>query len=173
MTILVTGFGPFDGVDVNPTQALVESIHGARVGGQEVVGRVLPVAFERAVSLTVSWALEVDARWIIGTGVAVRRDRVTVERWGRRVVPTKPDVHGRCPAPGPGPDRVSSSVDVIPFAQALGAELSEDAGVYVCNAWLYGVVRGCSSPATFVHVPPHGVPRDVFLTALASLRARS
>ena len=169
MSILVTGFGPFGAVAHNPTAALARAVDGETVAGHTVHGVVLPVAYTASVQQTLALAKLHNARWVIGTGVAVRRARVTVERWGRRVEPTRPDVKGLCSMPPAGPERLGSTVNVGAFAQALGGSVSEDAGTYVCNAWLYGVLTGCPCPATFVHVPPHGLPAEVFLEALAQL----
>ena len=168
----MTGFGPFGSVEKNPTAELARAVDGATVAGHRVHGVVLPVLYEASVRQTLDLAKAHDARWVIGTGVAVRRDCVSVERWGRWVEPTRPDVNGLCSAPSPGPERLVSTVDVDAFAGALQGVVSDDAGTYVCNAWLYGVLRESSCPATFVHVPPQGLSVEIFLEALASLTAR-
>lgn len=169
MTMLVTGFGPFGAVEENPTAALARGVDGATVGSHKVLGVVLPVAYAASVQQTLALARQHDAQWVIGTGVAVRRGRVSVERWGHRVNPSRPDVQGLCTGPPEGPDRLASRVDVDVFAKALGGVVSEDAGTYVCNAWLYGVLLGCERPATFVHVPPQGLTVEAFLEALTHL----
>jgi len=173
VSILVTGFGPFGSVEKNPTAELARSVDGRTVAGHTLHGVVLPVEYAASVQQTLELASALDAQWVIGTGVAVRRERVSVERWGRRVEPARADVAGLCSPPVSGPDRLVSTIDVEAFASALDGVVSEDAGTYVCNAWLYGVLSGCSRPATFVHVPPQGLSVEVFLDALASLSRRA
>ena len=56
-----------------------------------------------------------------------------------------------------GPDKVYSAWDVEAFASLLGGQRSDDAGDYVCNAWLYGVQRQLSVPVGFLHVPERGL----------------
>ena len=54
------------------------------------------------------------------------------------------------------------------FAGALGGVVSEDAGRYVCNAWLYRTVcaLGSEIPVLFLHIPPAGFA-DQTLVAMA------
>jgi pyroglutamyl-peptidase len=46
--VLVTGFEPFGGADVNPSQKLVEALSADRPEGLEVATAVLPVVWARA-----------------------------------------------------------------------------------------------------------------------------
>jgi pyrrolidone-carboxylate peptidase len=69
-----------------------------------------------------------------------------------------------------GPAEVRATLDVEALAEALGAGVSDDAGAYVCNAWLYAVTRGLPGvPVGFVHVPDQGMPEDQLLAGLARL----
>ncbi len=47
MTLLLTGFPSFAGVERNPSEQIVAALGGSAIGGLEVVGRVLPVSAER------------------------------------------------------------------------------------------------------------------------------
>lgn len=152
--IVVTGFGPFLDVETNPSGALARAVDGARVGRHTVVGLELPVSYERAVQETVSFAQRLRPALVLGLGVATNRTGVQVEHVAvNRTHPEHADVDGRRPKDlGPGPARVVSSV-APKLAQALGCEPSHDAGVYVCNAWLYGVTTSLATlPVAFVHI---------------------
>ena len=51
--------------------------------------------------------------------------------------------------------------------------LSDDAGPYVCNAWLYGVLGGLAAtgrpiPAAFLHVTAEGMDPDRLAAALVT-----
>ena len=172
MTVLVTGFGPFPGVDDNPTSVLARAVSGATVAGHIVHGVVLPVRYDEAPARTIALARELGAVLVVGTGVAVRRERVTVERVGRAAV-GRPDVAGWTPASLDGPPLVPSTLDVATLCAALDADPSDDAGSYVCNAWLHGVAQGLEVPVGFVHVPPTGLPAARLLAGLEALLSGS
>jgi pyroglutamyl-peptidase len=44
-TILLTGFEPFGGETINPSQEIVRALNGEIIDGHRVVGAILPVAF--------------------------------------------------------------------------------------------------------------------------------
>ena len=160
--ILVVGFGPFVDVAENPAAALARSVDGLRGPGVEVVGRELPVSYARAPELTRTWAAELSADLVLGIGVASRRTRPEVERVGRRRAgDQRPDADGERPAElaPDGPDELASpQADAV--AKALRVETSDDAGRYVCNAWLYRSLRN-GLRAAFLHVPPAGQPNGM------------
>jgi len=165
--ILVTGFGPFGPVVDNPAARLARAVHGRRTGGETVVGLVIPTSFARGPAATIAAARLVGPRFVIGIGVATTRSGVEVER---RAVATgdgrTPDVDGATLDRLDGPDVVASTLDPERLAAVLGADLSDDAGRYVCNAWLYQVARALDVPVGFVHVPSDGLDPERLLTAL-------
>lgn len=168
--VLVTGFGAFLGVQDNPTETLAHAVDGAVVAGVPVVGRVLPVTFAAGPSRAVALARALDARLVVGLGVAASRDRVMVEAVGRRGCSTSPDTDGVVLQDlGDGPDEVPATLDPARLAALLGATVSYDAGGYVCNAWAWTVPQALEVPAVFVHVPPSGLDAEVLLAALAAV----
>jgi len=170
--ILVTGFGAFSDAPTNPAETLVRRLTGRRVLGETVLCQVLPVSYWRGPGEALALAALLQPRLVVGVGVAVRRSVVSVEVTARpETDPEKPDVDGQIPGHlKPGPDQVRATVDVSRLAQALDAELSEDAGDYVCNAWLYRVVLGLPQvPVGFVHIPPTGLDPDLMMRGLAAL----
>ena len=171
MKVLVTGFGAFPGVPENPTAALARAVDGARVGPATVIGRVLPVSYARGPDAAIAAARDERVSLVIGLGVATQRPGVCVERRGLRVAEGRPDVDGATACGLEGPDEVPSTVDVERLARALGATVSDDAGGYVCNAWLYRVAHALQVPVAFVHVPAAGLPAERLLAAVADLLA--
>lgn len=175
--ILVTGFGSFGEVTDNPTAALVRALSGRRVRGRTVVGTVLPVSYGEGLDLARRWVTRLRPELVVGFGVAVSRDRVDVESVAyNQTHRDRADVVGE--APGVleplGPDAVRATLDVHGLADALDARVSEDAGRYVCNAWLYRMVRAFPEvPLTFVHVPPEGVEVERVLSGLDRFLGRA
>lgn len=170
--ILVTGFGPFPGVSKNPSAALARALDGARVAGETVVGEVLPVSYARGPARTCELARHRHASLVLGLGVAARRRAPKLERWARRLTdPDVPDVDGiRGPQLPAGPPRVRASLDIEVMAEAMGCGVSEDAGRYVCNAWLYVVsLELASTPVGFLHVPAVGMEPSQVLEGLKAL----
>lgn len=165
-TLLLTGFGPFRSVDVNPTAALVEALDGRVIAGVRVVGVVLPVSWQRAPDLVLDLVARHDPIAVIGFGVATPRAAVMVETQAhrRRFGPDVDGVHG---ADRPsGPDLVRATLNPEALARALGVSTSDDAGTYVCNAWLYEVALRSPAPAAFVHVPAQGMDAEHLAAAL-------
>ncbi len=94
--ILVTGFGPFPGVKVNPTQTLAERLAEAHFQGLKVVSRVLDVSFERAAEQLIEGLSDGWPRFMVHFGVATGSDRVRVETQGvNRKSASIPDVDGQ------------------------------------------------------------------------------
>ncbi|MBX2802673.1 MAG: hypothetical protein KTR31_33645 [Myxococcales bacterium] len=168
MSVLVTGFGPFLDVTDNPSAALARAVDGCTVAGRSVVGRVLPVSFARGPDEAIRLAREEQAVLVVGLGVA-RRTEVCVERVGQRVSAQTPDVDGAQSSLLDGPEVVPASLDVQRLSSALGARISDDAGRYVCNAWLYRVTLALDVPVGFVHVPPEGMDAQRLLDGIASI----
>jgi pyroglutamyl-peptidase len=170
--ILITGFGSFPGVEDNPSGRLATAVDGRRIAGVPVVGRVLPVAWERGPERAITLARSLDARAVVGLGVAQAREGVSVEAVGKRACRAMPDVDGEVRSDlGPGPERVPATLDPRRLATLLGATISEDAGGYVCNAWAWHVPRALSVPAVFVHLPPEGLDPSRLEAALEVLLA--
>lgn len=168
--VLVTGFGAFPGVDRNPTEVLVAAVDGAVVAGHRVVGRVLPVEYRRGPETAIELARALDARLVLGTGVAMSRGRPNWEVRGAWWPEGPADVGGATLTGLEGPREVRSTL-VPGRAATFGAEPSIDAGGYVCNAWLYRVAQALDVPVGFLHVPAGGYPPHRLLTALASVLA--
>ena len=156
--ILVTGFGPFLNVTENPSAQLALSLDGRTFAGHKVIGRVLPVSYERAPALTLATVREEGPfSLVLGTGVARGRAGLCVESVAHPECGAQLDVDGeRMTRLGQG--KVASTLDVAELASCLQATVSGDAGGYVCNAWLYQVAVALPQTTVgFVHLPPGGV----------------
>ena len=170
-TLLLTYFGPFPGVPVNPTVALAEgavrALNTARPD-LRVVARELPVSYDGSSAALRAALQELQPDALISLGVAVGRDVVSLEQVAINLDSAgieDNDGDRRCDepiAPG-GQEAYFSSLPVRASFERLRAagepvEISYTAGTYVCNHVFYEGQRisrelGLSIPAGFVHVP--------------------
>ena len=179
--LMVTGFGPFPGVRVNPTAALMERVTG-RLGrgftGAGVAGARLFVSYGRALrDYDDSDRLHrPDA--VLLLGLAAKARWVRVERCARRLdSPLHPDSTGKAGA-ATAPDSAMPLKATIAPEPALAAlrrtglraRLSPSAGRYLCNAvYARALTQAKGRPVLFIHVP---WPRPVAGTVPRSRVAR-
>lgn len=165
MTVLVTGFEPFEGHAVNASwlavQELVRTWRGPAI---EAVR--LPVSFRRAPGLLEEAVARTRPRAVVSVGEAGDADAVLVERVALNVADARiPDEDGNRPVDEPlvpgGPAAWFTALPLracVDGAERAGvpARVSSSAGTYVCNAVFYRlatVLAGSDVPHGFVHVP--------------------
>lgn len=187
-TLLLTYFGPFPGVPVNPTVALAEgavrALNTARPD-LRVVARELPVSYDGSSAALRAALQDVQPDALISLGVAVGRDVVSLEQVAINLDSAgieDNDGDRRCDEPiaPDGREAYFSSLPVRASFERLRAagepvEISYTAGTYVCNHVFYEGQRisrelGLSIPAGFVHVPAtcadgEEAPEDTGMTA--------
>ena len=172
MRLLVAGFGPFGEVRDNPSARLARSINGSKVQGVHIIGMEMPVSYRRSVRCCIDWVKELDVDVLIGVGVAVSRDVVTVERTGVRpgdVVEADVDGLVTIESIQDAPAKVHATIDVDQLALHLDAVVGDDAGRYVCNAWLYQAVQEIDRKVGFLHIPPEGLDVQRLLHAVGEM----
>lgn len=197
MKILVTGFEPFGGMEVNPTSSLVNSLQEETLEGYEIHSCTLPVVYDHCVQTLITKINEVNPDAVICCGLAFGRASITLERIGINVKDTageglKGDNQGEKPVDEKiipdGPDGIFSTLPIRTMVNELvkngiPAQVSNTAGTYICNNTLYGVLNFISLnkrqiKAGFVHFPATpemtvekpNVPSMSFETQLNSLR---
>ncbi|HET7814842.1 MAG TPA: pyroglutamyl-peptidase I, partial [Candidatus Baltobacteraceae bacterium] len=166
--VLITGFEPFGGEKVNPSDLVARSLEGRLIAGRPLAVRVLPVE-TRTLGERLQRAIdEFSPDIIIGMGQAGGRSAISIERVAINVldfhqadnigVMRKNDTIVRG-----GPDARFSP---MPFADIVSAwtdngipgYVSNSAGTFLCNQLLYevlGIAEQASPPivAGFVHLP--------------------
>lgn len=164
-TILVTGFDPFGGADINPAWEAVRLLPD-RIGNVRVEKLRIPTVFGKAADLVLAAARECDPRWILCVGQAGGRAAVTPERIAVNIRDARiPDNQGNQPRGGfvnpEGPAAYFSTLPVMAMADAvceagLPGTVSNSAGAFVCNDVLYTLLhafREGGPGVGFVHVP--------------------
>lgn len=178
--LLLTGFGPFPGAPRNPTAIVVERI-AARADLRrraEIVARVLPVTWA-AIDALPALLTETDPDAVLMLGLARRARLVRVECRARdRVLAAAVDAAGRH-----GPRTLAGEAAMplratAPIAAMVGAiracglpaELSNDAGAYLCNAAFRRALETVRErPVAFLHLPPDRYAAPASLFGLADL----
>jgi pyroglutamyl-peptidase len=187
MTLLLTGYEPFGDHERNPTEKIARELDGQEVAGREIVGRVLPVEFDRAGEEMRDHVEAHDPEAIVATGLAAGRAAVSVERVGvnvadcagiadnanaeprnERIRVERPEAESDTP-----PAAYFATLPVVEVVEALleadiPARVSNTAGTHLCNNILYrtrdhleATGRGAEIPMGFVHLPltPEGAAK--------------
>ena len=163
--LLITGFAPFGGADVNPSWLAVQALPD-RIGEYALCKLQLPVVFGQAAAMVLAAAEACKPDVILSVGVAGGREAVTPERIAVNIRDARiPDNAGNQPrgefVEKDGPAAYFATLPVKQMAQAIRgahipATVSNSAGAYVCNDVMYSVLHACAGTAVragFVHVP--------------------
>ncbi|MGD9916202.1 MAG: pyroglutamyl-peptidase I [Hyphomicrobiaceae bacterium] len=168
--ILITGFGPFPTVAANATSILVPRIaETARqaIPGVAIAAHILPTEWETSLSLVHVLTQRLRPAVALHFGVSGRATGFEIETRGRNRCCLSEDAAGRLPtdvclsAGGPEflPATLPAAHIVMRLRQrGLPAQISRDAGGYLCNALLYRsleIARRSNAPTRtgFVHLP--------------------
>ena len=162
--ILVTGFEPFDGETMNPTEMILNRLP-EMIGSHLIRKTLLPVDFERAPALAVNMYNIFSPDAVLMLGQAGGRSAVTPETTAKNLMNARiPDNSGFRPENQPvikgGHDALYSTLPLEMILESLTAlgipcEVSDDAGEFVCNALFYRMLNHASRkiPTGFIHVP--------------------
>ena len=142
--VLLFGFEPFGGEEINPAQEVVRELAGERIAGHRVVPAELSVTFDGALAALADVIAREKPALVIGIGQAGGRARISLERIAINLIDARiPDNAGAQPIDAPvidgAPAAYFASLPVkamLAAMQSAGvpAELSFSAGSYVCNA---------------------------------------
>lgn len=168
-TVLVTGFDPFGGSEVNPSWQAVQALHGRVIAGRQVVGAELPTVFGASRMRLAALLEEHRPELVVCTGQAGGRGAISLERVAINVNDARiADNAGAKPIDTPvidgGPAAYFTSLPIKAMLQALldagvNAEVSQTAGTFVCNHIFYGLMHMLAQPqwsgtrGGLVHVP--------------------
>lgn len=166
--VLVTGFEPFLGDRVNPSELLLRELNTDPKWRGKIRMRLLPVSFARSVEILNAEldGAEDSLAFVLMLGLASTRDHVSLERvalnWDES---TSPDQDGVTAKTGPvevgSEDAYFSDLPLAEWAEAISqagtpCKVSMSAGGYVCNHLSYKISKrlaGTPVRALFVHVP--------------------
>ena len=168
--VLLTGFGPFPSVAANATSILVPRIAEAArrsVPGVAVAAHILPTEWEASLDLLHDLTARLRPAVALHFGVSGRATGFEIETRGRNHCTPSEDAVGRlpvdvCVSPG-GPEFLPATLPASHIVyrlrrRGLPAQISRDAGGYLCNALLYRSLEisrlyGSPGRSGFVHLP--------------------
>lgn len=169
-TLLITYFGPFPGVSVNPSGVTAQQVADvlANESAVQVVTREIPVSYAGSSEALEEMLTDIRPDAVLSLGVAVGRDKVSFEKVAINL--DSADIEDN-----DGVVRVDEAIapegreayfSTLPVRASyerlrgvgLPVEISYTAGTYVCNHVFYEAHRilerqGRRIPAGFVHIP--------------------
>ena len=184
--LLITGFDPFGGANINPAWEAVKLLPEA-IADFEVHKLEIPTVFGLASQKVLEKAEEIRPDVILCIGQAGGRAAVTPERIGVNIRDAKiADNAGNQPmgqfVAEEGPAAYFATVPVMAMADAIRAaglpgQVSNSAGAFVCNDTLYSLLHQCAGThirVGFIHVPwlpEQGTPSLPLKDTAAALEA--
>ncbi len=165
--VLVTGFEPFAGSPVNPSQRLVEELAARPLAGVELATAMLPVAYERAAGELRAAVRAAEPDVVVCFGQADGRAGISVERFALNLDDAanvdNDGTSSGAPVDAEGPAAYRSTLPVDEIVAALRtagipAADSRDAGGFLCNHVFYALMRTLEqerprAAGGFVHLP--------------------
>jgi pyroglutamyl-peptidase len=167
-TILLTGFEPFGGDSLNPSEEICRALNGQAVARHTVVGALLPCVFGAAIKELKHLIRLHEPALVVSLGLAAGRAEITPERVAINVDDARiPDNAGQQPIDKPvvkgGPAAYFSTLPIKAIVQqlkkrGLPAAVSQTAGTFVCNHVFYGLMHDLALHhrgvrGGFIHVP--------------------
>lgn len=163
--LLITGFEPFGGEEINPSWETVSRLPD-EIGEYRLSKFLIPVEFGKAAECVLDAAKELCPDVILCIGQAGGRGAITPELVAINLRYAKtPDNAGYQPQDLPviqgGPLAYFSTLPIrqmVAFIQKSGieAQVSYSAGAYVCNDLLYTLLshfEGNQTRIGFIHIP--------------------
>lgn len=167
-TILLTGFEPFGGDAINPSEEIARQLNGLTVARRRLVGALLPCVFGAAIKELKHLLKLHEPSLVICLGLAGGRAEITPERVAINIDDARiADNAGQQPIDRPivkdGPAAYWSTLPIKAIVQELRrreipAAVSQTAGTFVCNHVFYGLMHELAQHHAgvrggFIHVP--------------------
>ena len=164
--VLISGFEPFGGSNLNSSQLVVEAISKESFTGLELFTVILPVDFGKAADVLLSKVKEIDPEIIIAFGQAEGRKALTPEKIAINLDSARiPDNAGELRVNKviieKGADGYFSTLPIEKMVEAvkecgLESEISLSAGAFLCNHIFYHLQHKLLESGVksgFVHLP--------------------
>ena len=167
MKILLSGFEPFDGEDINPSLEAIRLVK-EKIKDCEIVKLELPVVFNRADDIVCNELSKNEYDAVLMIGQAGGRKFITPERVAININDARiKDNEGNKPTDEiMSKDSPAAYFSTLPIRKMLEymksknipCDISNSAGTFVCNNLMFGVLdyiskNNMNTIAGFMHVP--------------------
>lgn len=163
--ILVSGFKPFAGHTVNPTEELMLKLGQISFKNIELKTIVLPVSYNKAFKTLEESIHSLKPDIVIATGLAADRQQISLERVAINCESSSyPDNDGDVAVERKimtdAEDGIFTSLPLTKIFDAIKelnipVQISNTAGTYVCNSLMYKMLKQFSKTykCGFIHIP--------------------
>jgi len=167
MKVLVTGFDPFGGEEINPAYEAIKRLPD-EIAGTRVFKKEIPTVFHKSIEILDQLMEEIRPDIIICVGQAGGRFDITVERVAINIDDARiPDNEGNQPIDVPvfedGKNAYFTNLPIKAMVkeikeEKIPASVSNTAGTFVCNHIMYGLLyliekKYPGMKGGFIHVP--------------------
>lgn len=168
MKILLSGFEPFGGSSINPSEQVLQALRNEKLSGVELDTCVLPVDCYRAPQLMIEQIRQKSPDVIIALGEAGGRPAISLERVAvnlldYRIADNAGNMVQDLAIVEGAPDAYFSTLPLRILLKALEqkeipAVLSLSAGAFLCNQIMYTILHQIrieqrEAKAGFIHLP--------------------
>jgi pyroglutamyl-peptidase len=195
LSVLLTGYEPWNDFKVNSSWEAAKALHGQWIAGASITSRILPVSYTGMPAALEEAIEEVQPDLCIGLGMEPRGSRIRLERIALNLAdaPDYADNDGNAPEGRPLIADASAPlayharlpirhIESVLTEAAIPVMTSLSAGAFLCNAAFYYTMHISSRPPRsfwggFIHVPPlpgtpaapdpeHGMPLEQIVEAV-------
>ncbi len=180
--LLITGFDPFNGEDINPSWEAVRLLQD-RIGDMDLIKKQIPTIFGFSYRVLKELIIEHSPDAVLCVGQAGGRDAVSIERIAINLDDARiPDNNGNKPLDEKifidGENAYFSNLPVKAMAReisscGISSQISNSAGTFVCNHIMYSLLYYINRERLpikggFVHVPyiPSQIPENVDIPSM-------
>ncbi len=164
--ILLTGFEPFGGEQINPSWEVAKALDGQKIDGVNIIARMLPCAFGEALKVLQQSLDELNPVLVLALGQAGGRSDFSIERIAINIDDARiADNAGAQPIDQQVVDGAPAAYfstlpikTMVAGLRAAGhpASVSQTAGTFVCNHVFFGLqhaLHGSGVRSGFMHLP--------------------
>jgi pyroglutamyl-peptidase len=164
--VLISGFKPFGGATLNPSELLVNVLEQDQIPGVELFTVVLPVEFDRSAEILLEKVKQIQPDLVIAFGqaegrTAINPEKIAINLDDARIPDNSGDERKDVVIDKNGSDSYVTTLPIEMMVDAMKragypAEISLSAGTFVCNHIFYKLQKtlsGSNIRSGFVHLP--------------------
>lgn len=164
--VLISGFKPFGGATLNPSELLVNVLERDQIPGVELFTVILPVEFDRSAEILLEKVKQIQPDLVIAFGqaegrTAINPEKIAINLDDARIPDNSGDERKDVVIDKNGSDSYVTTLPIEMMVDAMKragypADISLSAGAFVCNHIFYKLQKtlsGSNIRSGFVHLP--------------------